>query len=293
MHDRMNLAAGIGARALRCLLGALIGIGALCLPAAPAKAQEGTREITRITGDVYRFQNRLQFSIFVVTEDGVVATDPINRSAAKWLKAEIAARHAKPISHLIYSHSHRDRADGGLIFADTAKAIAQAKAPAEIDGVVPDIRVDDTLVLETGGKTFELTALGPGHGIDLIAVIVRPENVAFVVDAVTVRHLPYRDFPGVDIDGWIEQIRQVEALNFEILAPGQGNLGTKDDAITARLYLEDLRAQVAAALAEGKTEIQMAREITMESYRDWAQYDTWRALNVHGMARWLQGQHAD
>ena len=33
-----------------------------------------------------------------------------------------------------------------------------------------------------GGKIFELKYLGIGHGEDLIAVGVQPENIAFIVD---------------------------------------------------------------------------------------------------------------
>ncbi|MEM7508544.1 MAG: MBL fold metallo-hydrolase [Pseudomonadota bacterium] len=292
MRDRTHFHGAIprlGRRA--CVAVLILAVFNMAPPAA--SAQEGKREITRIAGDVYRFQNRFHFSIFVVTGDGVVVTDPINRSAAKWLEAEIGKRFEKPITHLIYSHSHDDHAAGGAIFADTALVIAQQEAPAEIDGVVPDLRFAEALTLTVGRKAIELTALGPGHGTDLIAMVIRPENVAFVVDAVAVKRLPYRDFPGADIDGWIEQVRRVEALEFDILAPGHGALGTKEDATATRVYMEDLRDQVAAALAEGRGEAQLAQDITMDAYSDWAQYDAWRELNVRGMARWLKGRDSD
>ena len=45
-------------------------------------AQETKRALTKITGDVYRFQNNFHFSVVTVTGNGVVVTDPINAEAA-------------------------------------------------------------------------------------------------------------------------------------------------------------------------------------------------------------------
>ncbi len=246
-----------------------------------------TREITPITGDVYRFQNNFHYSIFVVTGEGIVVTDPINAEAAEWLSNELASRFDEPVTHLIYSHSHPDHASGGAVFAETAEVIAQANAPETIDGVAPTTRFDDELTIEVGTKTIELTYLGPGHGEDLIAMVIRPERVGFVVDAVSAKRLPYRDFPGSDIDGWIGQVEKVEALDFDILAPGHGALGTPDDVTATRTYIESLRARVLEGLKDGKSEEQLVLEIQMERYKDWGQYDSWRELNVRGMARWL------
>ena len=52
------------------------------LVAGGSPAQEVKREITRVTFDTYRFQNKFHANIFVITGDGVVVTDPINAEAA-------------------------------------------------------------------------------------------------------------------------------------------------------------------------------------------------------------------
>ncbi|MCH8953106.1 MAG: MBL fold metallo-hydrolase [Proteobacteria bacterium] len=256
--------------------------------ALPALAQEPKREITHIAGDVWRFQNNFHTTVFVVTSAGVVVTDPINAEAAAWLKAEIARRFAKPVTHLVYSHSHPDHASGGAVFADTATVIAQENAPPEIDGVAPDIRFSERLNFTVGNHTFELTSLGPGHGSDMLAMVIRPENVAFVVDVVSPGRLPYKDFPGADIAGLIEQTRRVEALDFAILAPGHSRLGDKADAVEAREYVEWLRAAVAAELTAGKSVAEIVAGLDTGAYPDWGAYGIWRDLNIQGMARWLK-----
>ncbi len=94
--------------------------------------QKPVRKITNIAGDLYRFQNRFHFSVFLVTPAGIIATDPINADAAQWLKAELKKRFNQPVKYLIYSHDHPDHSSGGQIFADTAVAAAQYR------GVVPE-----------------------------------------------------------------------------------------------------------------------------------------------------------
>lgn len=266
------------------LLLCVVAVGTPLLSTA-AMGQD-VRSLSKVSGDVYRARSNFHYSLVVVTEEGVVVVDPINSIAATWLRENLATITDKPITHLIYSHSHGDHASGGAALG-AKTVIAQANAPAEIDGVTPTKRFDDKMTLKLGGKTFELTYLGEGHGQDLIAVVVRPENVAFIVDAAAPKRMPYRDFPRSDIDGWINQIRKIESLDFEIFAPGHGGLGDKSDATAARIYMQDLRALVMAGLKAGKSVDTLAKEITMDQYRGWQQYAAWRELNVRGMARYL------
>ncbi|MFQ5624518.1 MAG: MBL fold metallo-hydrolase [Paracoccaceae bacterium] len=266
-------------------------ISALILTAAAftsAAAQDAKRSITNIKGDVWRFQNNFHFSVFVVTADGVVVTDPINAEAAAWLEAEIAKMTDRPVTHMIYSHSHRDHASGGKVFADTAAVYAGAGGPADIDGVVPDTLVSAPITFTSGSHRVEITPLGSGHGTDMLVTVVRPENVAFVVDVVSPKRLPFKDFPRADIEGYINQIRVVETLDFDILAPGHGVLGGPADATENRAYIEWLRDAVTAELKAGKPVEDIVASLDTSAYASWSSYDNWRDLNIQGMARWLK-----
>ena len=262
------------------------------LGATSSSAQDIRREISRVTFDVYRFQNQFHVNMFVITGSGVVVTDPINEAAASWLKAEIAKITDEPITYLIYSHSHLDHAAGGTSYGDVPNVIMHANAPEDIDLVESTQRFDDEMTFVLGSKTFELTYLGPGHGEDLIAIVVRPDEVAFVVDAVSAKRLFYRDFPGANVDDWIAQVKKVESLDFDILLGGHGPVGVKRDVSNAVGYLEELRAAVLAGLQAGKSVEQLKQEITMDKYREWEAYEQWRALNVQGMARHLEASGA-
>ncbi len=256
--------------------------------ALPAQAQDVKRSITNVAGDVYRFQNKFHFSVLVVTEDGIVFGDPIDADAAAWVKAEIAKRFGKPVTHMIYSHSHGDHASGGAVFADTATVIVQENAPAELDGVVPDIRFSERLSFTSGKHKFELTSLGPGHGTDMLAMVIRPENVAFIVDVVSPGRVLFKDLSGVDVAGLIEQTKKIEELDFKIITPGHSRLGKMGDVVEAREYVEWLRSAVAAELKASKTVDEIVTNLDTSAYSGMIAYKAWRDLNIQGMARWLR-----
>jgi glyoxylase-like metal-dependent hydrolase (beta-lactamase superfamily II) len=61
--------------------------------------------------------------VFLVTPEGIIMSDPINRDFARWLKAELASRFKVPVRYVLYTHSDWDHASGGIVFADTAEFV--------------------------------------------------------------------------------------------------------------------------------------------------------------------------
>lgn len=269
----------------------LLLVSAKDLSLQSAVAQDDVpRDITKIAGDLYRFQNNRHYSVFLVTDEGIIATDPINKDAAHWLKQELAKRFAKPVRYLIYSHDHADHVSGGDVFADTATIVAHANAAANIAAMgvptaPPTLTFSEELVLELGGKTVELTYLGPNHGNALIVMNFLDARTLFAVDIVAVNRVPYRDFPGAHIDGWITSLKSIAEMDFDILAPGHGPIGARSDVDNHRHYIEELYAAVLAKVAAGDSLEDIKADVTMEPYKDWLQYDNWQQLNVEGMYR--------
>ena len=83
---------------------------------------------------------------------------------------------------------------------------------------------------------------------------------------------------------WMEAIERVEALDFDILVPGHGHLGTKADARDHRAYLDDLHTAVLKAARAGQSVDEMEQAIKLEKYKDWGQYKAWLPLNIVAMA---------
>lgn len=260
---------------------------------ASAQTDEVKRSLTPVTDDIWRFDNNFHVSFVAVTDDGIVVGDPINAAAADWLKAEIADRFGGPVTHMIYSHHHGDHTSGGQVFADTARIFAHSKfeelaTAMGADTAMPTDTFEDMMDLQVGGKTFEMRYLGSGgHSDDMIATVIRPDNVAFVVDVVSPKRLPWQQINTSSLDALDSQIAAVEALEFDILLPGHSNNGTKVDAAEARRYLADLKSYVDAQLAAGKTEdeIKAGAADAMAEYSEWAMFGNMLAANVTGMIR--------
>ncbi len=253
--------------------------------ALPATAQD-TRKIHPVAGDVYLFQNNFHMSLIVKTPDGTIRVDPINAEAGAWLNDNLASIGAGPVSHLIYSHSHADHASGGSAHPG-AVTIAHNNAPDAIDGTAITTRVGQFASLAHGGKTIEMTYLGAGHGEDMIAVVVRPENVGFIVDIAAPKRMFFRNMGGANLDDWKGQIATAQGLDFEIFAPGHGTVGTKADLDDVMAYMTDLEAAVLAGLQDGKTVEDLQASLTLDAYKDWIQYEAWFPMNIEGMATHL------
>lgn len=274
---------------------------AAILLAAPVAAQQPplsppnpVREITNIAGEVYRFRNNFHYSVFAVTPAGVIATDPINADAAKWLKDEIQKRFNQPIRYVIYSHDHWDHISGGEVFADTAIIVAHENAKVQIAGerratAMPQVTFNEKMHIELGGTLVELTYVGKNHSNNSIVMRFPRERIVFAVDFIPVKQLAWREFLDGYMPDWVESLRRVEAMDFDILAPGHGALGTKADVVAFREYLTDLYTGVLDGVRAGKSVETLKAELTLEKYKSWGNYEQWRPLNIEGMVRLIQG----
>ncbi len=311
------------------------------------RAQVAERSITQVAGDLYRFRNNNHYSVFLVTPEGVIVTDPINADAARWLKGEIASRFGQPVKYVIYSHHHADHASGGDVFADTTTFIGHElmaaalgrqesaglpqrlraadvngngkierdEAPGRLaanferidadgDGAItaaeltagqgggvrpPDKVFAQAMTVELGGRSVELSYLGKSHSDNLIVMRFPEARAVSAVDFVAVKRLPFRNLRESYLPDWIDAIKALEAMDFDILVPGHGPVGVKADATDNRLFWEDLVAAVAEQVKAGKSLAEIQRTVKLEKYRDWDQYDAFLTENIEGVHRILFG----
>jgi len=258
---------------------------------AQQPAQPPVREITKIAGEVYRFRNNNHYSVFAVTPAGVIATDPIDAGAAQWLKDEITRRFKVPVRYVVYSHDHADHISGGQVFTD-AVVVAHENAKAAIVAekrptAVPGVTFSDDMAIELGGTVVQLSYVGKNHSDNSIVMLFPKERILFAVDFIPVEALAFRDFPDGYINDWIDSLRKVDTMDFDILAPGHGPLGRKAHVAMFREYLEDLRAEVSRYVREGKSLEETKQLVKMTKYEKWGNYQQWLPLNVEGMYRYV------
>ena len=271
----------------------VFALGAFAVQPASAQQvaqQEVKRSITEVAPGLYRFQNNFHVSVFLVTPDGVIATDPINAAAATWLEAEIKSRFNQEIKYVVLSHDHADHSSGGEVWADTATVIAHANARPVIIGekrptAAPDLTFTDALNIELGGQTVELRYVGRNHSDNMIVMNFPAQRVLFAVDFIPMGGVAFRDFPDAWLPDWNDSLRVVETMNFDILVPGHGRNGAKADVTAFREYMDDLWAAVTAAVRAGRTVEQAQAEIKLPKYAGWSQYDDWLPLNIAGAYR--------
>jgi glyoxylase-like metal-dependent hydrolase (beta-lactamase superfamily II) len=148
----------------------------------------------RIADGLYTFRFGAYRSLFLVTSDGVIATDPLSPEAASAYRAAIAEVTELPVRYVVYSHAHWDHARGGRIFKDEgARFVAQSRCVENMrdapnaDVVLPDITFDDSYRVSLGDRALDLHYFGPSHGTCLVAMIPRPYPMLYTVDILTPR----------------------------------------------------------------------------------------------------------
>jgi glyoxylase-like metal-dependent hydrolase (beta-lactamase superfamily II) len=270
-------------------------VGCLWLALSPeVSAQQSPleNEITKLADDVYLFRHQFHQAVFIATSVGVIVTDPISAEAATWLKAEIKKLTDQPVRYVVYSHHHNDHITGGSLFADQATFVSHAAARSRIVDAadsttpVPTLTFTDRLFIDLGGKHVELIYTGKNHSDNSLVVLLPQHRLLFAVDFIPVETVAYRtmrsDFP----DDWIESLKRVEQLDFDLLVPGHGKIGRKEHVRLFRGYLEDLRAAVVDQIQKGATLEETKKAVRLSKYEKWARYDDWFPENVEGMYRY-------
>ena len=259
-------------------------------PAAPAaQPAPPTFETKKVEGTdnvyIFRYQNRQ--AMFVVTRDGVIATDPIGYGQPQAVTTyidEIKKVTQQPIKYLIYSHHHFDHIAGGKPFKDAgATIIAHKNAKARLAvlqdpaTVLPDETVDTSRTIQLGDTALELSYVGLNHSDSSLVMRLPKEKIIFAVDFIPVASVPGRGMIDSYPLEWEDSLKQVLAMDWERVIPGHpgpgGRLGTKQDVQNLLTFLQDASAEVRAAAREGKCWEPVEKEMKLPKYESWPGYE--------------------
>ncbi len=272
-------------------------------PAAPNTAAPAPAPLfatTKVDGTdniyVFRYQNHQ--AMFIVTPDGVIATDPISYGrpqAATTYLDEIRKITQAPIRYLIYSHHHYDHAAGGKPFKDAgATIIAHRRAKERLENLrpadvpVPDEIVDDKRTIQLGGTTLELVYVGRNHSDSSLVMFLPRERLIFAVDFNTLGGVPSRlavnDSYPVE---WEETLKRTLALAWDRQIPGHpgpgGRLGTRQDMEQQLAFMTELSAEVKRASDEGRCFDPATKDVRLPTYRTLQGYEQNIEWSIH---RW-------
>src|SRR5262249_53509088 len=146
---------------LAAMAGAFSAAGFATTGLAP-QAQRPQIETTKGDGtdNVYKFRHGNHQTMFILTQDGGIPTDPIRHGPPPRgpdYIAEIKRVTDKPIKFLIYSHHHYDHIAGGKPFKDAGATIVAHRRAKERLAVLkdPNTPLPDQVVSDAG-RTIKL-----------------------------------------------------------------------------------------------------------------------------------------
>jgi glyoxylase-like metal-dependent hydrolase (beta-lactamase superfamily II) len=281
-------------------LASAILAGALAAVSLPALAQAPTPPLfstTKVEGTdgVYIFRYQGHQAMFVVTPEGVIATDPIGerRPAAAAYIAEIRKITQAPIKYVVYSHGHYDHIAGGKPFKDLgATFVAHWRTKTLLDARnAPDIVSPDLVVTDSGGKlelggtTLELLYLGKNHGDNSLIMRLPKEKIIFVVDFLPLSGTQFRQMADTFVPEQEDTMKKILTMDWDRLIPGHPGAGgrqtgTKDDVKADLDYVLDLSAAVKAAVDAGKSYNDAIKDIKLPKYENLAGYQQNLAGNI-------------
>ena len=249
--------------------------------------------VKNIGDGLYVFRWWVYRSIFIVTDEGVIVTDPMNPKAAKLLRSEIRKVTDKPVKYVVYSHNHHDHISGGNIFKEEgAKFVGHKNVLKELGDhpspvtPLPDITFEDRYSLKLGSRTLELAYFGPNHGESLVVMRLPKEKILFIVDIVTPRRVAFRTMPDFWPDEWVRSLKEIEQMDFDYVISGHGpeNQPAIDPASVVgeqRVYLEDLMTAVRKAMDSGTHSPDVLRTtVKLPKYENWQYYKEWLPMNI-------------
>jgi glyoxylase-like metal-dependent hydrolase (beta-lactamase superfamily II) len=219
------------------------------------------RSMTELAPGLYSFGSFGERSLVVITDDGVIVTDPTSAEHAAAMQAAIAELTDQPVRYMIYSHQHWDHVLGGRIFKDQGATVIshercvshfQRRPNSEL--VMPDRTVQGGETVELGGRALKLMYFGPNHGDCLLVMQLEGSDVLFVNDLVTPYSVGLGFFPDYDPGEYVRTLKEIEGLDGWSRMTGNHGIpvASREALSQRRRYVEALMAAVREAMDSGE-----------------------------------------
>ena len=132
------------------------------------------------------------------------------------------------------------------------------------------------MTITLGGSSVELMHPGRAHSDDMTVLLFPEQRAVFGVDFMQVERFP-ATLGGYPLASYVDAIAEVQALDFDIVIPGHGDVGEEADLALFLEFLRALDTAVAEGIAEGRSLDEMRENLSFPGYEDWLRYETRRA----------------
>jgi glyoxylase-like metal-dependent hydrolase (beta-lactamase superfamily II) len=233
--------------------------------------------IQELGTDLYMITDNAYQSMFLVYDSGVVVVDA-PPSYAIHIQGAIAEITDRPITHVIYSHSHSDHVGGTTKLGGNPIIIAHEEtrrllqSAADPNRPLPTVTFDDRYTLRVGKHVLELSYHGNGHEPGNIFILAPPQRVLMVVDVVFPGWMPWRRFAlAKDVRGYFAQVEIIRTMDWETLVGGHvARTGTHADVDVQAEFNSDVKDAAALALATTRPGVGLN---PLDQGNPWATFD--------------------
>jgi glyoxylase-like metal-dependent hydrolase (beta-lactamase superfamily II) len=197
-------------------------------------------------------------TLFFVSTDGVIVVDAPPTTDLNLVFA-IGNVTDKPVTHMIYSHSHADHIGSAYrLVGPQVNVIAHEQTlrllqevPSDPFRPLPKTTFKEYLDLVVGNQTIQLSYKGENHCPGNIFIYHQATKVLMVVDVVFPGWVPFSELAeSTNVPNWIKAHEQILSFDFTHYIGGHLNrIGTREDVLTQQNYVNDLFANCNASLA--------------------------------------------
>ena len=194
--------------------------------------------------------------IFLSTGHGVIVVDA-PPAVAPILHEAIASVTDEEITHVIYSHAHKDHIGGASIIAEGKKILAHPATAKHLKSVNdPNRPIPNRIFgekhqrLNIYNQTIDLDYHGPNHTSGNYFIYAPEQKVLMVVDIMSPGWAPFMNF-GIaeDMAGYIAVFDQILSYDFDVFVGGHSTrYGTRKDVEMQKSFVMDVMAFAGEAL---------------------------------------------
>ena len=249
--------------------------------------------LKELKNGVYQYSQFFYNSLVVVTDEGVIITDPSGDARSAQMMKEIRKVTDKPVKKVIYSHDHFDHSRGGNIFKQQgAEFIAQENCSdllsrdLEDKVVYPTTTYKDEMTVSLGGKNVDLHYYGKSDGNCMSIVHMPEDKVLVAVDW----HLPqYLVSSGrlieQDYVATLNTIKRVrKELEFDTIINGHIPTDSPELLEESEEFAQALFDAVWKGLQDGKSVDELKESVKLPKFSHWNGYEEHLPAHVERMA---------
>ncbi|NER12662.1 MBL fold metallo-hydrolase [Leptobacterium flavescens] len=268
----------------------------VCISANAQNRNEIKVETLKLTDQVYMLIGQGGNVGIYASENGLIMVDDQYPHMTPKLMEAIKSISDKPIKFLLNTHWHGDHSGGNENFnkgdvvlvahENVRKRMSteqfnkefNRKTPASPEAALPEVTFTDDITFHMDGENIMVFHVHDAHTDGDAIVYFADNNVLHMGDTYFGKKYPFIDISsGGSVNGVIGAIKKalIVANDDTIIIPGHGGRSNKAELRAYLTMLEEIKANVEARIAEGKSEEEIGKDASITKKYDDKNYGDW------------------